>query len=180
MLVSCPMLLQVPAFPQASLLAAPADIAPAARAEQVEEAAEATRLAAETADAAPASEFPEATGADECKVSIWRMVGTCGWPASSPSAFLQIAGHGSSCVTPPLCRLPAHVAVLQCVYACIQHPGMGLACVSCKTCSRPSFISPDLPTVQAVVPALPCCRARGRLLCCGCCSTSKHHCVLWV
>ena len=80
MLVSFPMLLQVPALPQASLLAPPADISPSVRAGQVEEVAEAARLAAETADAAPASESSEvwadvarplqAMGADEWKVNI--------------------------------------------------------------------------------------------------------------
>ena len=80
MLVLFPLLLQVPALPQVSLLAPPADIPPSARAGQVEEVAEAARLAAETAGAAPASESSEvwadvasslhAMGADECKVSI--------------------------------------------------------------------------------------------------------------
>ena len=80
MLVSFPLLLQVPALPQVSLLAPPADIPPSVRAGQVEEVAEAARLAAETAGAAPASESSEvwadvasslhAMGADEGKVSI--------------------------------------------------------------------------------------------------------------
>ena len=83
MLVSFLMLLQVPAFPQVSLLAPPSDSAPSTRAGQVEEVAEAAGLAAETADAASASESSDvwadvarslqAMGADECKVStgVW-------------------------------------------------------------------------------------------------------------
>ncbi len=80
MLVSFPMLLQVPAFPQASLLAPPAENSPSVRAGQVEEVTEAARLAAVTADAAQARRSSEvwadvahslqATGAVECKVSI--------------------------------------------------------------------------------------------------------------
>eukprot|EP00891_Asterochloris_glomerata_P009583 jgi/Astpho2/9583/Aster-03859 len=68
---------QVPAFPQASLLAPPAENSPSVRAGQVEEVNEAARLAAVTADAAPARGSSEvwadvahslqATGAVECK-----------------------------------------------------------------------------------------------------------------